>query len=86
MYGNTFKQINKVSLEPLLKVEASLTYTFWNILSYSQIHYTEFFHFLTFIEDQISNKLLKRGSLFKFVYKIASESDIWFAIEHKRHQ
>lgn len=40
VYGNTFKQINKVSLGPLLKVEASLTYTLWNILSYSQIHYS----------------------------------------------
>jgi hypothetical protein len=30
--------------------------------------------------------LLKKGSLFKFVYKMASESDIWFSIDHKRHQ
>ena len=86
VYGHTFKQINKVRLEPLLKVQASLTYTLWNVLSYPQISYTDFFHFLTFIEDQISNKLLKPGSLFKFVYKMASQSDIWFSIDRKRHQ
>jgi hypothetical protein len=34
VYGNSFKQINKVTLEPLLKVEASLTHLLWNILSY----------------------------------------------------
>ena len=49
VYGHAFKQINKVSLDTLLNVEASLTYTLWNILSYSQISHTDFFHFLTFI-------------------------------------
>lgn len=86
VYGNSFKQINKVTLEPLLKAEASLTHIFWNILSYPEIDTDDFFHFLTHIEDQMSNKLLKMGSLVKFVYKINHESDIWFQVEHKLHQ
>lgn len=38
---------------------------------------------ITHIEDRISNKLLQRGSLFKFVYKLDCEGDIWFSIEYK---
>lgn len=34
----------------------------------------------------MSNKLLKVGSLVKFVYKINHESDIWFQVEKKRNQ
>lgn len=29
----------------------------------------------------ISNQILKRGSLFKFVYQINSISDIWFTVD-----
>lgn len=86
VYGNSFKRINKVTLEPLLKFEASLTYSLWNILSYPQIEEDDFFHLITHIEDQMSNKLLKVGSLAKFVYKVDHESDIWFLIERKKHQ
>jgi hypothetical protein len=39
-------------------------------MRYPQINNAEFFEMLTNIEDQISNKLLQRGSLFKFVYKL----------------
>jgi len=34
----------------------------------------------------MSNKLLKHGSLVKFVYKLDHESDIWFIIEQKTAQ
>jgi hypothetical protein len=32
----------------------------------------------------ISNKLLKKGSLFKFVYQLDEGNDIWFSIEYKK--
>ncbi len=41
---------------------------------------------LTSIEDQISEKLLQRGSLFKFIYKLDCQGDIWFSIDFKKHQ
>ena len=41
---------------------------------------------LTHIEDEMSNKLIKKGSLVKFVYKIDHESDIWFLVEKKKYQ
>jgi hypothetical protein len=41
---------------------------------------------LTHIEDKISNKLLQSGSLFKFVYKLDCDGDIWFSVEYKRQQ
>ncbi len=34
----------------------------------------------------MSNKLIKKGSLVKFVYKIDHESDIWFVVEKKKYQ
>ena len=86
MYGNSFRQINKITLEPLLNFEASLTYALWNLLRYDQIDFHDFFHLITHIEDEISNKLLKPGSLFKFIYKLDHESDIWFMIEQKTGQ
>lgn len=55
-------------------------------MRYPQINNAEFFEMLTNIEDQISNKLLQRGSLFKFVYKLDALQDIWFSIEYKHQQ
>lgn len=69
-----------MTLQPLFKLEATLTYSLRNILRYPQIDNTEFFEMFTHIEDQLSNKLLQRGSLFKFVYKLDHEADIWFSI------
>ena len=40
---------------------------------------------ITHIEDQFSNHVLKKGSLFKFVYKL-EQDDIWFSVEFKRQQ
>ena len=40
---------------------------------------------LTHIEDQYSNKVLKKGSLFKFVYKLDGDNT-WFSVEFKRQQ
>jgi len=34
----------------------------------------------------MSNKLLRKGSLVKFVYKLDHESDIWFVIDQKINQ
>lgn len=69
-----------MTLEPLLKLEASLTYSLKNIMRYPQIDNYEFFEMITTIEDRISNQLLQKGSLFKFVYKLDYEGDIWFSI------
>ena len=74
-----------MTLGPLLKVESTLTYSLRNILRYPQIDNTEFFEMMTHIEDQYSNKVLKRGSLFKFIYKL-EEDNIWFSVEFKRQQ
>jgi hypothetical protein len=63
-----------------------LIYSLWNILRYPQIDPEDFFHLLTHIEDEMSNKLIKKGSLVKFVYKIDHESDIWFLVEKKKYQ
>lgn len=41
---------------------------------------------LTNIEDKLSNELLQDGSLFKFIYKLDYERDMWFSIEYKEQQ
>lgn len=74
-----------MTLGPLLKVESTLTYSLRNILRYPQIDNTDFFEMLTHIEDQFSNQVLKRGSLFKFIYKLDGDN-IWFSVEFKRQQ
>ena len=83
VYGKSFKEINKVTIEPLLRLESRLTYCLRNALRYFQIHDVDFFTILSTIEDTISNRLLKKGSLFKFVYQLDSVSDSWFSIELK---
>jgi hypothetical protein len=37
VYGNSFRKINKITLEPLLQLESTLMYTLWNIMRYPQI-------------------------------------------------
>lgn len=40
----------------------------------------------THIEDKFSNNILKKGSLFKFIYKLDTAEEIWFSIEYKKQQ
>ena len=40
LYGYSFKRINKITLQPLLKFEATLTYSLRNIMRYPQINTT----------------------------------------------
>lgn len=70
IYGQSFKEINKVTIEPLLRVEALLTYNLRNIMRYPQMSNRDFFEIFSMIEDKVSNNLLKKGSLFKFVFQI----------------
>ena len=44
-----------------------------------------FFEKLANIEDQYSNRVLKKGSLFKFVYKL-EEDNTWFSVEFKNEE
>ena len=52
-------------------------------MRYPQMSNSSFFQIFTTIEDKISNNLLKKGSLFKFVYQIETFSDNWFTMEFK---
>lgn len=70
VYGRSFHEINKITLEPLLRLESKLTYCLRNALRYRRTTQEKFFSILCTIEDTISNQLLKKGSIFKFVYQI----------------
>lgn len=55
------------------------------MLRYKQINTLSFFDMLTHVEDQYSNRVLKKGSLFKFLYRLEGDST-WFSVEYKRQQ
>jgi len=52
-------------------------------MRYPQMSSHNFFEIFSTIEDKISNNLLKKGSLFKFVFQIEDLADNWFTIEFK---
>ena len=70
IYGRAFREINKVTIQPLLKFEATITYCLRNLLRYPSSSEMEFFTILSTIEDSISTRLLKKGSIFKFLFQI----------------
>jgi len=46
IYGRAFKEINKVTIEPLIKLEAKVIYGLKNICRYPQMGYDQFFKIL----------------------------------------
>lgn len=52
-------------------------------MRYPQMPNLSFFEIFAAIEDKISNNLLKKGSMFKFVFQIETLADNWFTIEFK---
>jgi hypothetical protein len=79
IYGKAFKEINKVTIEPLIKLESTVIYALKNICRYPYMNTNEFFKILSTIENTISNRLLKAGSLFKFVFQLNCDKHVWFS-------
>lgn len=52
-------------------------------MRYPQMSSRNFFEIFAEIEDKISNNLLKKGSMFKFVFQIETLADNWFTLEWK---
>jgi hypothetical protein len=44
-----------------------------------------FFQLFSTIESRINENLLKKGSLFKFVYQTEEISDNWFTVEYRQN-
>jgi hypothetical protein len=86
IYGKAFKEINKVTIEPLIKLESTMIYALKNICRFPHISTLEFFRILAKVEDTISNQLLKNGSLFKFAFQLNCDRNIWFTFrfDHAR--
>ena len=80
IFGSSFKETNKVTIQPLVHLESTLTYAMKKLMRHATISSTEFFKVLSEIETNISSKLLKKGSLFKFVYQLNSDKDTWFTV------
>lgn len=78
IYGKAFKEINKVTIEPLIKLESTMIYALKNICRFPHISTYEFFRILAKVENTISNQLLKNGSLFKFAFQLNCDRNIWF--------
>ena len=82
IFGPSFKEINKVTIEPLIRLESTLTYALKKLARSPHINHLEFFKILGEIESSISNRLLKRGSLFKIVYQASTDKPSWFTIHY----
>lgn len=82
IFGPSFKEINKVTIEPLIHLESTLTYALKKLARSPQINHLEFFKILGEIEFNISNCLLKKGSLFKLIYQVKARSNSWFTVQY----
>lgn len=82
IFGASFKEINKVTIEPLIHLQSTLTYALKKLARSPHINHLEFFKILGEIEGNISNCLLKKGSLFKLVYQIKTDTKSWFTIHY----
>lgn len=56
-----------------------------NALRHQNIEDSAFWKQISKIESDISSKLLKKGSIFKFVYQINSIAESWFTVKVKEN-
>lgn len=68
IYGNSFKEMSRTVLEPILRHEALLMDSLAKVLRYPSIKIDDFFHILATIEYKMSNSIVRNGSIFKFVF------------------
>lgn len=54
------------------------------LFKYPEIETESFFNILATIEENISKTLVKKGSIFKFVFEVAELAHNWFAIEVRK--
>lgn len=47
IFGPSFKETNKITIEPLIRLEATLTYAIKKLMRYPQISSLEFFKILS---------------------------------------
>ena len=78
--------MNRVTLEPMLRHESLMIHTFAKLLKYPGIETENFFNMLATIEENISKTLVKKGSIFKFVFEVAELAHNWFAIEVRKNK
>lgn len=81
VYGNSFRQINRTTLDPLLRHEAFILYNFHRTLRYPPPQIDIFWNILATIQDNVSRTLLHDGSIFTFVFEVEQLAGNWFAIE-----
>lgn len=70
----------------MLKHEALLLDTLAKVMRYPDTNLADFFHILATLEYRISNSLVKKGSIFKFVFEVEELGENWFAIEVKENK
>lgn len=61
-----------------------MIHTLSKLLKYPGIETDNFFNMLATIEENISKTLVKKGSIFKFVFEVAELAHNWFAIEVRK--
>jgi hypothetical protein len=68
-YGKLFEKTNEVDLNPIIRYEGHILHNLDKMLRYNDSDFGSFIKILYMIENSVSNVLLYKGSVFKFLFK-----------------
>ncbi|KAL4467991.1 hypothetical protein ABPG72_015861 [Tetrahymena utriculariae] len=77
-YGSYFNAFHEVKISPILKYESYIIYNLQRILRHKTLDCLFFFNVLKNFEKNLSNILLRKGSLVKFVFQDSFDNWICF--------
>lgn len=80
-YGNYFNIFHQVEVQPILRFESHLLYNFERALRYRSFDSDMLIQMILYLEQQISNTILNKGSICKFIFQ--DSKDNWFCLSHK---
>lgn len=68
-YGKVFEVINQIDMGPIIKYEGFLLHNFDRALRHNSTNFMTLINLLFMMEKNISNLMLCKGSIFKFVFQ-----------------
>lgn len=67
-YGKIYENIHKIDMEPIVKYESLILHNFDRILRHNSENFMPCINYLLCMEKNISDFLLCKGSIFKFIF------------------
>lgn len=78
-YGKIYENIHKIDMEPIVKYEALILHNFDRILRHNSENFMPCINYLLCMEKNISEFLLCKGSIFKFIFQ--DNLDNWIYLD-----